>query len=40
MLPAHCVIRKKALLAKNIPPVFKEILKSIKKCIDAIRNNA
>ena len=40
MLLVHCVIHRENLVAKNISPEFNTVLKSVMKCINAIKANA
>ena len=40
MLFVHCVIHRENLVAKNISPELNTILKSVMKCINAIKANA
>lgn len=40
MLLVHCVIHRENLVSKNISPVLNEVLKSVIKCINAIKANA
>lgn len=40
MLLVHCVIHRENLVAKNVSPVLNDIIKSVIKCINAIKANA
>ena len=40
VLLVHSVIHRENFVSKNISPVLNEVLKSVKKCINAIKANA
>ncbi|XP_014776189.1 uncharacterized protein LOC106873372 [Octopus bimaculoides] len=40
MLLVHCVVHRENLASKNMSPVLNEVLKSVIKCINAIKANA
>uniref|UniRef100_A0A0L8GMG0 DUF4371 domain-containing protein n=1 Tax=Octopus bimaculoides TaxID=37653 RepID=A0A0L8GMG0_OCTBM len=40
MLLVHCVIHRESLVSKNMSPVLNEVLKSVIKCVNAIKTNA
>ncbi|XP_014779215.1 protein FAM200A-like [Octopus bimaculoides] len=39
MFLVHCVIHRENLVSKNMSPVLNEVLKSVIKCINAIKAN-
>ena len=36
----HCVVHRENLVSKKISPVLNEVLRSVIKCINAIKSNA
>ena len=40
MLLVHCVFHREDIVSINITPVLNEVLRSVMKCINAIKVNA